>query len=156
MKINTVCCQEVKNNQSFTGVKICRNESNNLKSLEVWVTSPKEDDLVELVDSCEGPILVGHFPEAKELVEMVRKIGQKITDSTNMEKVRELFGRIVGVDIVSAVKQKRQSYVPYDFESLMGGKTLLNDLKIVAGGGRPQFHSKETFDVLSLESANNC
>lgn len=157
MKVNAINHQGTKNNQAFQGVKICRNELNNMKSLEAWVTKPGEDDLVELVDSSEGALSVGHFPEAKELVDMVRNIGQKITDSDNMKKVRELFGRIVGIEIIPEVKKERNySNMVYNFENLMGGKTLLSDLKAVAGGGRPQLLSKDTYDVLSLELASNC
>lgn len=155
MKVNTIYCQGAKNNQSFQGVKICRNELNDMKSLEVWVTKPTEDDLVEIVNGNDGALSIGHFPAAKELVDMVRNVGQRITDSNNMKKVRELFGQIVGNDIVSTVTENRQSYVGYTFESLMGGKTLLPDLKFVAGEGKPQFHSKDTYDVLSLGLASN-
>lgn len=156
MKVNTINYQGTKNNQAFRGVKICRNELNDMKSLEVWVTKTGEDDLVELVNGNDGALSIGHFPAAKELVDIVRNVGQRITDPKNMDKVRELFGKIVGVDIIPEVKKQRNfSNIAYNFEGLMGGKTLLPDLKVVAGGGKPEFHSKDNYDVLSLGLVSN-
>ncbi|MEI8388706.1 MAG: hypothetical protein WCG23_02350 [bacterium] len=78
---------------SFNGVNIFRSHYTGVPSVGIWVD--KNKDLVTFVDGRMGQSSLGHSKTASSLVNMVKRLGQEVTDPKNIEKIRKKVTGIV-------------------------------------------------------------
>lgn len=165
MQVNKVNYQNTKNNQSFKGVNIFRNEYGGMMSLGVWITKAEEDAAVEFINGRNSSYDLGTSLAAEKLTNMLKELGKNITESTNMKKVRKLLNQVVNTDIIQELEKERKIdfYEPpkiYTIKNEIIGQKSLEDIKTVIKKGKPEYHprgskSKNSFKVLSLEMDPN-
>lgn len=157
MRINSISNQNTQNKQSFKGVNIFASEWSDLHTLGVWVTKHEEDDAVEFIQGRSGSLELGKSQAAKTLTEMVRNLGQKVTESENMKKVRALLTQVVETDIIPVLEKPRDyDGQAYTYKDRIGGERVLSDIKTAAQKGILKYHAKDStgkgsYEVLSIE-----
>lgn len=156
MKINGINNANAQSGQSFKGVNLYRN-CFGIELIQIWNTAKKDDGKVLLNGQGYYP-LAKNSKAAKDLTNMLRTLGEKITQQENMKNVRELLTQIVGVDILPEANKLRhlEQNRTFRLKNLMGGDVVIENYKTVAQKGNPEYHAKgskseSSYEILSIE-----
>lgn len=155
MRVNSISHQNTQSSQSFKGVNLYR-DCFGIEFIQIWNTVKKDDGKVLLNGAGYYP-LAKNSKAAKDVTNMLRTLGEKITQPENMKKVRELLTQVVGVDILPEAEKLRhlEQNRTFRLKNLMGGDVTIENYKTVAQKGTPEYHAKgskseSSYEILSI------
>lgn len=158
MRIDSIKQQYAKNNQSFKGVNIFRDDYIGMMSIGVWITKAEENNAVKFINGRTGSYDLGTSKNAEKATEMLKKLGEKILEPKQIKKIRNLLKNIIQNDIIEELEKPRPFLNDKTFsvkDDILGEISLAN-ISTAIKKGKPEYHSKgstspESCEVLSLK-----
>lgn len=152
--INMNYCEGKQQSPAFKSIALYR-DCYGVELIQIWNGALREDGHVLIYGESYYPLL---SDAAKKATEMLRDLGEKITQNENMQKLRKLLTQAVGEDIIKGLEKERplSGGKTFSLKRFLGGDIAIANYKTVAQKGVPKYHAKgsvssDSCEVLSIE-----